>query len=415
MRSAVDCEAEAVGIGSTGPSPEQVKAIDWSRQYLKGLTVARSSSLKGSWIWDFGWRLADKNGRDFWLCKDCHSRRRQNKHLYNADEQTSAANRHLKVVHSRNKDGLIPHGERGRKRTVSDYHHLPPDASQATINTLATAFNAVSFRSLLLQWIVLDHIAFRKIDSAAFRDFVRYLNPLAAPCVPSHQTVALWLQNAYGAFAGVVTELLSSALSMIHLSFDLWTSGNSLSLAGIVVHFVDRRGKIWNFLLGLPAHHDAHSGHNIAETVAAVIAHWNIQDSIGYFTADNASNNDTCLEWLAAEFGFDAQKRRVRCVGHILNLVAKAVMVGGGESLEAFEQELGSSARDDREALLLWRRRGPVGKLHNIVVYICRSTQRIALFEMSIRRHLHRIAVHRRSLPSDPRQRYEMELFVCDD
>lgn len=161
----------------------------------------------------------------------------------------------------------------------------------------------------------------------------------------------------------------------------MWTSGNSLSLAGIVVHFMDCAGKLWNFLLGLPAHHDSHSGYNIAETVGHIIHHWNLQEKIGYFTGDNASNNDTCLDWLSHEFGFDAVRRRVRCVGHVINLVAKAVLVGTSDTdLDVFEQELDTLAKCEQRALLAWRRRGPVGKLHNIVVFICRSTQRIESF-----------------------------------
>ena len=127
---------------------------------------------------------------------------------------------------------------------MSDYHTLPSDASQATVNTLTSEFNALTFRSLLLQWIVLDHFPFRKVDSVAFRDVVSYLSPLAAAFVPSHQTLKLWLEQAYTAFFGVVTELLSSALSMIHFSFDLWTSSNFLSLVAIVVHSVDGKEKM---------------------------------------------------------------------------------------------------------------------------------------------------------------------------
>lgn len=102
----------------------------------------------------------------------------------------------------------------------------------------------------------------------------------------------------------------------------------------MVVHFIDAKGKVWQFLLGLPHHHESHSGHNIAETFAAIAYQYNIQDRIGYFTTDNASNNDTCMEFLGAEFDFDHVARRVRCVGHVLNLVAKAIMIGGGSGNE---------------------------------------------------------------------------------
>jgi hypothetical protein len=38
--------------------------------------------------------------------------------------------------------------------------------------------------------------------------------------------------------------------------------------------------------------------------------------------------------FLGDEFDFDHAVRRVRCVGHVLNLVAKAIMIGGGSRNE---------------------------------------------------------------------------------
>lgn len=98
------------------------------------------------------------------------------------------------------------------------------------------------------------------------------------------------------------------------------------------------------------------------------------------------------MEYLAAKFDFDHTAGRVRCVGHVLNLVAKAIMIGGGSGIkpdiDVFEQQLQSLARDEREQLARWRRRGPVRKLHNIVVWICRSLQRIEVFETLQKRAL---------------------------
>jgi hypothetical protein len=47
----------------------------------------------------------------------------------------------------------------------------------------------------------------------------------------------LW--DAYNTHKVSIKEKLKTALSKIHISFDLWTSGNCLSLNGIVAHFVD--------------------------------------------------------------------------------------------------------------------------------------------------------------------------------
>jgi len=65
--------------------------------------------------------------------------------------------------------------------------------------------------------------------------------------------------------------------------------------------------------------------------------------------------------------------RRLRCLGHVINLAVKAFLFG--TEYDAFEQDI-ESTREKSELLKelnLWRKRGPVGRLHNIITYICRS------------------------------------------
>ena len=72
--------------------------------------------------------------------------------------------------------------------------------------------------------------------------------------------------------------------------------------------------------------------------------------------------------------------QRLRCFGHIINLSAKAFLFG--EDPDAFELEIDNleklklEVRYERELLAQWRKRGSIGKLHNIVVWIRRTLQR---------------------------------------
>lgn len=68
--------------------------------------------------------------------------------------------------------------------------------------------------------------------------------------------------------------------------------------------------------------------------------------------------------------------RRLRCLGHVINLAAKAFLYG--KDFDAFEKDV-ENVRENSELLKeldVWRKRGPVGKLHNVIVFICRSPQR---------------------------------------
>ena len=95
---------------------------------------------------------------------------------------------------------------------------------------------------------------------------------------------------------------------------------------------------------------------------------------MGYFIADNADNNDTCIDDLSAEFGFDPLHRRLRCMGHVINLVVRMLLFGANSSaLDEEEEDPDAVLRQ----ILAWRKIGPVGKLRNIIFWIFDSEQRI--------------------------------------
>ena len=60
---------------------------------------------------------------------------------------------------------------------------------------------------------------------------------------------------------------------------------------------------------------------------------------MGYFIANNADNNDTCIDDLSKEFGFDPLYRRLRYMGHIINLVARTLLFGADLSALNKEEE----------------------------------------------------------------------------
>jgi hypothetical protein len=70
---------------------------------------------------------------------------------------------------------------------------------------------------------------------------------------------------------------------------------------------------------------------------------------------------------------FEATERRLRCAGHIFNLVAHSILFGTDN---ANLEPIGDAIHDDdilSLELAKWRSKGPIGKLHNIVLWIRRS------------------------------------------
>jgi len=94
------------------------------------------------------------------------------------------------------------------------------------------------------------------------------------------------------------------------------------------------------------------------------------------------------LRALANAFGFNPAHRRLRCHGHIINLAVQAFLFGKNKdaSDEAMRQVSLRSRREQdgvgkrAETAHAWRQHGPLGMLHNLVVWIRSSTQRYQAF-----------------------------------
>ena len=74
----------------------------------------------------------------------------------------------------------------------------------------------------------------------------------------------------------------------------------------------------------------AHSGENIAEVILPVLQDFKITSNIGVFVADNVDTNDVAIKAILRILRPDLtiRNRRARCLGHIINLAAKAIIFG---------------------------------------------------------------------------------------
>jgi len=74
----------------------------------------------------------------------------------------------------------------------------------------------------------------------------------------------------------------------------------------------------------------------------------------------------------------DPIKQRLHYIGHILNLAYKAFLfVTDDENLKEDDNSILKATLKEIEE---WKKKGPLGKLYNFVVFIQRSTQRINKF-----------------------------------
>ena len=67
----------------------------------------------------------------------------------------------------------------------------------------------------------------------------------------------------------------------------------------------------------------SHTGVSIVKQIHAILTHFCISDNFGHAIANNASENTACLNHLSELLHMDLGKRRVMCMGHVINLVAQ--------------------------------------------------------------------------------------------
>ena len=124
----------------------------------------------------------------------------------------------------------------------------------------------------------------------------------------------------------------------------------------------------------------------MASHLLEVAQEYEITDKLGFFTLDNAGTNDTCLHTFLSACqpnltNDEVKARRIRCFGHILNLAAKAFLFGKNADAIKVEDNVLRTLGHKLEHRDAWRKYGPVGKLHNVIVFIRRTPQRKELFQ----------------------------------
>jgi hypothetical protein len=249
-------------------------------------------------------------------------------------------------------------------------------------------------------------VSLRQATSDDFYTLLTEQDPRLEAVIPrSPSTVHNWLIDAYMEAKPQIRRSIANSTSKLTISFDEWKANNdALDLLGVIVHYLGDDDKLYNVVLAMCDALGSHTSANIADHLFDVLKDYQIHGrQIAYFAADNATNNDTALAALALRVDIDPIASRLRCAGHIFNLVCTAVLFGvpDKDDLDDAQYDFSQSQDDDStsgtqavatfEAIIAhgsdeaqhqaWQRRGPIGKLHNLVISIKGSSSKRKLFE----------------------------------
>lgn len=347
-----------------------------------------SSNRPPADYWAYGYRYelqstSKKNKPIVWLCKDCLNGRAHSVVAHTINNSEHIRN-HLLDKHT------IATGKKETPKKANNIANMLANMPKNHIHEEMAdadkkAIRKPRFAAALVAVICCAHLAFAIVENWTFQAFVATLTDHAIELLPtSHSTVKEWVMASFKERRTKIRACLHHSKSRVHLSFDLWSSPNGYALAGVVAHFISNKGQSQAVLLGLRRVEGSHTGDNIAECVLSVLKDYGLEPRhLGCFVLDNATNNDTCLQVMADAFRWpreEAIRRRLRCMGHIINLCAQAFLFGiemdvFDATLKAMENEI------ETGEVQLWELRGPVGKLHTVVLHIRKNPQRREAFK----------------------------------
>ncbi|KAK8120215.1 restless-like transposase [Apiospora kogelbergensis] len=336
-----------------------------------------------SWAWDYGYDIQNMKKR-IWVCHKCIIQNNPKprgiawKGLQNAMDHLFESHL-IRAPAGKTKSQKQIRSERNRHQpavaTIVTKMGLDikQPREQLLANTYIKNFDRTQFQRLLVEWVIASNLSFESIEDDRLRAIFSYLNPSVEVqnALISADTVRSRIASQFELHFEKVAATIRTSPGLVHFSFDGWRSSNRKSLYGVCCFFRNVKNQPCKVVLGLPELTKRHIGSNIADKVIALIDEYGLSHKVGYFTLDNADNNDTAMRVIGNTYNFDGPSRRGRCFGHILNLSAKALLFG--KDSEAFEGQLSDMEALSQAEWDLWRRRGPVGKLHNIIVDIHRS------------------------------------------
>jgi hypothetical protein len=115
----------------------------------------------------------------------------------------------------------------GTQRNLLDMLHADPTnpRDQTLVSHLRSLFDPAVNQLLLLDWLTYHNLPFNLVNSERFRRLLLYNNPsLREEQIPSDRTPVNLLTSEYNRASQEVRVLLRKARSMVHFTFDGWTS-----------------------------------------------------------------------------------------------------------------------------------------------------------------------------------------------
>ena len=242
------------------------------------------------------------------------------------------------VLDNHTKSCLKQHGRSSSQTTIVGAHH----SGEKTVSI--HKYDAEEIRQGLVKMIIMDELPFKFVEGLGFKIFMFAVCPQFS--IPSRWTIQRDCVQLFVDEKVKLKEYFIKNSQRVCLTTDTWTSLQKVNYMCVTAHYIDDNWRLNKRLLSfLPI--ASHKGKEIGMAIEKVLLDWGIT-KLFTVTVDNASSNDTAIEYLKNNWKnypdsiMGCVFMHMRCVAHILNLV-----VTDGLS----SKEVTGSIRKVREAI----------------------------------------------------------------
>lgn len=269
-------------------------------------TVVKGKKRARSIVWDH-FILVEGDDKAV-ACKHCP--KHDNKYAYK-NRGTSNLMTHLTNQHS------------------SELNMDPKDSKQQRIDLMIERpqqkYSVELFEELLVKFIVKTDQPFQLIESADFQALLHLLRPSIS--IFSRKTLKTRIMDAFESKKQSKAEMYAKLTVKVSFTTDIWTSPSNLAFMGITVHYIDQHWKMVAETLDFAPLPGKHDGVSIYEAFVSILDSFNLKNKILGITLDNASNNNSFIEWLDMDDDTSFFKfNHIRCFAHVNNLASQRAL-----------------------------------------------------------------------------------------
>jgi hypothetical protein len=106
---------------------------------------------------------------------------------------------------------------------------------------LTTTVVRKPFEDALVALVVICQLALSLVVNDLFYEFMKVVFPKIDSVLPwSSNTIRKWIIEAFELRKNQLKKSLMNCQSLVHFSFDLWTSLNHKALLGVVAYYIDK-------------------------------------------------------------------------------------------------------------------------------------------------------------------------------